>query len=419
MFAEILTIGDELCRGEIVDTNSSWMAERLWEQGVTVGWMTSCRDRADDMAAALETAARRSELVLVSGGLGPTDDDLTVDVVAGLVGAGAVIDADARERWLARYAAAGRPVGPRAERQLRVPEGARVHVNPVGAAPGFEVELAGTPVVCMPGVPRELHAIWEGGLADRIAALRDAGGERRERIASETYRCFGRGESDVGAALDGLGAGDPAVSIHYRVKFPEILVKLVVRDSDQDAAAARLADLGAELQERLGWVVYGTGDDSLAAVTGRILRQRGLTVACAESCTGGLLGARLTEVAGSSDYFLGGAVTYSNAEKVRQLGVSEATLASAGAVSEECVREMAAGIRQRTGADLGVAISGVAGPGGGTADKPVGTVWLAVAGPGAATKTRRFVWPGTREQIRGLAAHWAMAMIRRAAGDHP
>lgn len=418
MLAEILTIGDELCRGEVVDTNSGWLAERLWELDISAAWLTSCRDDRSDIQSAIRTAAGRAELVLCSGGLGPTVDDLTVDVVSELVGREPAVDPGARELMLARYAAAGREVHPLSERQVRVPSGARVHTNPVGLAPGFEVEVGGVPVVCMPGIPRELEGIWSAGLGERVADLRDRRGDR-VYAASEVFRAFGRGESDIAARLGGLIDGVEGASIHYRVPFPEILVKLVVRDRDRDAAAARLEAASAGLRERLGWLVYGTGDDSLSAATGRALRDAGLTCACAESCTGGMLGARLTDVAGSSDYFVGGAITYSNAEKIRQLGVSAATLEERGAVSEACVIEMARGIRERSGADLAVAVSGVAGPGGGTADKPVGTVWLALdCAPGKATpRTRRFVWPGRRDQIRELAAYWGMAMLRRAVAE--
>ena len=412
MLAEIVTIGDELCRGEIVDTNSSWLAERLWELDISAAWLTSCRDDESDIRRAIGDAAGRCDVVLCSGGLGPTVDDLTVDALSALVGTEPIVDPGARELMLARYEAIGRTVHPLSERQVRVPGGARVHTNPIGSAPGFEVDVGGVPVVCMPGIPRELKGIWDAGLSERIAELRDRRGDR-VHAASEVFRVFGRGESDVASRLSGLVDSVAGASIHFRVPFPEILVKLVVRDADTEAASERLATASAELRDRLGVLVYGTGDDSLSAATGRLLRDRGLTVSCAESCTGGMLGARLTDVSGSSDYFYGGAITYSNAEKIRQLGVSQATLDEHGAVSEACVIEMARGIRERSGTDLGLAISGIAGPGGGTADKPVGTVWLALDGP--SSKTRRFVWPGRRDQVRALAAHWGMAMIRKAA----
>ena len=411
MWAEILTIGDELCRGEIVDTNSSWLAAELWDLDVTARWMTSVRDDIEDMRTAFRQAAGRAEIVVCSGGLGPTEDDLTVDVVSELTGGEPEVHEPSRQRMEARFAA--RASHPKMVRQVRVPAGARVYLNPAGLAPGFEVALAGVPVVCLPGVPREMKAIVEESLRERILALRDAGGAA-ERIARRTWRVFGRGESQVAAALDGVLDGVAGASLHYQVSFPETLVKVVVRDRERAAAEARLAGVEGAVRERLAPWLYGEGGDSLAAALGRALGGRGLTLASAESCTGGMLGALVTSVPGSSAWYLGGAVTYANREKVRQLGVSQATLDTAGAVSEECVREMARGLRERSGASMAVAVSGIAGPDGGTPDKPVGTVWLAVDGPGESGETMHFVWPGARDQVRTLAAWWAMSMVKRA-----
>jgi len=414
MRAEILTIGDELCRGEIVDTNSSYLAARLWDLSITTRWMTSCNDDAADMTAALSQAVARADLVICSGGLGPTEDDLTVDVVAQLAGRSVVIDEPARASMLERFAArfpamAGSDIMAIQLRQVRVPAGARVHANPVGLAPCFEVELGGVPVICLPGVPRELHGIYEGGLGARLAALREARGSV-ERVARQIYRVFGRGESQISQSARGLVDGVAGASIHYQVKFPETLVKLVVRDADQAAATARLATLEVGLRERLAGYLYGTGEETLVERTMRRLLDQGRTVATAESCTGGMIGELLTRLPGSSRSFVGGAITYANAEKVRQLGVRASTIAAHGAVSEETVREMAVGARERFRTDLAVAVSGVAGPDGGTPEKPVGTVWLALASP-TGVVTKKIAWPGARDQVRTLAAWWALKMI--------
>jgi nicotinamide-nucleotide amidase len=432
MRAEILTIGDELCRGEIVDTNSSHLAARLWDLAITTRWMTSCNDDAADLTAALTQAVSRADLVVCSGGLGPTEDDLTVDVVSELLGTAPVVDEPARARleaWfhqralpsLAATGGGGAPAGSGTPaisdvllRQVRVPAGARAYVNPAGLAPGFEVVLSGVPVLFLPGFPREIQAILEAGMDRRFAELREAAGDV-ERIARRIYRVFGRGESQISQACRGMIDGIAGASIHYQVKFPETLVKLVVRDRAAAAAAAdrALAGLDAQIRERLHGYLYGDGDETLIDRTVRRLIEAGRTVATAESCTGGMIGEMLTRRPGSSRAFLGGAITYSNAEKVRQLGVREATLASHGAVSEETVREMATGARERFGADLGVAVSGVAGPDGGTPEKPVGTVWLALAGP-AGVETKKLAWPGARDQIRTLAAWWALKLIDEA-----
>jgi nicotinamide-nucleotide amidase len=418
VLAAILTIGDELCRGEIVDTNATRLAAELWDLEVTVAWITTCRDDPADIRHAVTDAASRVDLVITSGGLGPTEDDLTVDVVADLLGVEAVVHEPSRVRMDERFAALGFAATANNLRQVRVPAGARVYDNPVGMAPGFEATVADTPVVCLPGVPRELFALFSDHVGPRVAALRAASGVA-PRIVRRLYRCFGKGESHVATALAGLLDGDDGLgaSLHYNVSFPEVLVKLVVRDPDPAAAERRLAALSAELERRLTGVIYGQGDTSQAAVLGAALTERGLTLATAESCTGGLVGGLITAVPGSSRYYLGGAVTYSNREKVRQLGVDEAILAGDGAVSEACVVAMARGARERLGSDLAVAVSGVAGPDGGTAEKPVGTVWLAVAGPDDAVASKRLNWPGSRDQIRILSAHWAMALCRRALAE--
>lgn len=420
MRAEILTIGDELCRGEIVNTNSSYFAARLWDLNITTRWMTSCNDAEADVAFALTQAVGRADLVLCSGGLGPTEDDLTVDVLSRLVGVDPVVDEAAKAHMLERFGrmiTGGQVPSEKLEeltriqlRQVRVPQGARVHPNRAGLAPGFEVSLSGVPVICMPGIPREVFSIWDGGLFARLVELREGRGNV-ERISRRIYRCFGRGESQISQVCRGLVDGVPGASIHYQVKFPETLVKLVVRDRDQAAADARLAELDAAVRERLRGVVYGTGEiDTLVEKVTRRLIASSATVCTAESCTGGMIGELLTRLPGSSKSFHGGAIVYTNAEKVRQLGVSQATLDAHGAVSEQTVREMAEGARSRFGTDLAVSVSGIAGPDGGTPEKPVGTVWLALASDGE-TVVKKIAWPGARDQVRLLSAWWALKLI--------
>lgn len=413
--AEILTIGDELCRGEIVNTNASWLAAALWDADIAVRWMTSCGDDEADMRAALATAAGRADLVITSGGLGPTEDDLTVDVLAAMVGAEVVFDGPAEAAMTARFGARapGVPMPELMRRQVRVPAGAQVHGNPGGLAPCFEVALGGTPVIALPGVPREIHGIFAATLGARVRALRLAHGTA-PAIARRIYRVFGRGESQISGMCRGVIDGVPGATIHYQVKFPETLVKIVVRAASgaQAEADATLAGLDRELRARLGEFCYGAGAATLPARTAAGLAAAGLTVAVAESCTGGGLGALLTDAPGASRFFRGGAIAYANDEKVRQLGVAPATLAQHGAVSEEVAREMALGARARFDVDRAVAITGVAGPDGGTADKPVGLVWLALATRGAdEVRTHQLRWPGERDMIRTLAAWWATRLL--------
>jgi nicotinamide-nucleotide amidase len=411
MRAEILTIGDELCRGEIVDTNSSYLAQRLWDLDITTRWMTSCCDDENDITTALETAVRRADLVVCSGGLGPTEDDLTVDVVAKLAGQGVVVDDEARDRMAKRFA--GRiEITATQLRQVRVPGASRVLFNPAGLAPAFEIAVQGVPVVCLPGIPRELYAIYDTHLEARFRELR---GPSAEHIARRIYRVFGKGESQISELCRGLVDKErvAGASIHYQVKFPETLVKLVVRDTDEGAAHARLDTLDAGLRARLGRFLYGTGEENLVDKVTKKLMAAGVTVATAESCTGGMIGELITNMAGSSRIYKGGAIVYANDEKVRQLGVLEETLETHGAVSEQTVCEMAIGARERFGVDLAVSVSGVAGPDGGTPEKPVGTVWLALASSSGLT-TKKLGWPGLRDQVRTLSAWWAFKLLDEA-----
>lgn len=425
MRAEILTIGDELCRGEIVNTNASYLAGKLWDLDITTRWMTSCADDVEDMRTAVGLAVRRADVVVCSGGLGPTEDDLTVDVMSGLAGVEPVVDEPSRERMEARFGkrlTSAKPEDVEALRQIqlrqvRVPAGARVHGNPLGLAPAFEVAIEGVPIICLPGFPREIHAIFDEALEPRLRALRESRGVP-EHIARRIYHCFGRGESQLAQSCAGLVEGVAGASIHYQVKYPETLVKLVVRDPDQAAAVAHLAALDSDLRARLGSACYGIDAENLVDRVMRRLVEANVTVATAESCTGGMVGELLTRRPGSSKAYVGGAIVYSNAEKIRQLGVAKETLEAHGAVSEETVLEMARGACERFGVDLAVAVSGVAGPSGGTPEKPVGTVHLAAvrrAGDGVAERveTKKLSWPGARDQIRLSSSWWALALLDR------
>ncbi len=412
MRAELITVGDELCRGEIVNTNASWLAAALWDLEVTVEHIITCGDLVAPMRACIENAAQRSDLVFVSGGLGPTMDDLTVDVMAEIARQRAVIHEPSAERMRTRFASAGIALVDNATRQVRCLQGSRVYDNPAGLAPAFEIQLGNALVICLPGPPRELHAIFDTHLRARVGELLQARGEESDHIARKIFRVFGRGESQIATALEGLRMEEGA-SLHYQVKFPETLVKLVLRHRDATVAQARLDAMCVEVEARLDGLIYGYDGDSLPAVLVRKLIDKGQSIACAESCTGGMVASLITAIPGSSACFMGACVTYSNAEKVRQLGVSEATLAAHGAVSEEVVLEMAIGVRERVGVDWGVSVSGIAGPDGGSVDKPVGTVWIAVAGPGGQRHAKKYNWPGARDQVRRLAAHWALNMVRR------
>ncbi len=417
MKAEVITIGDELCRGEIINTNASWLAGALWDMQITVTHLHTCRDLAQDMAELIRLTAGRSDLVLLSGGLGPTLDDLTVDLIAELMGVPVLVHEASAEQMKKRFAAVGIHLPENADRQVRHPKDARVYLNSAGLAPGFEVELSGAAVIALPGPPRELQAIFGDHLTARISDLRMARGEAMEHVARRILRVFGKGESQIAALLEGLSLGEGA-SLHYQVKFPETLVKLVVRGGDGAEAEEQLASIVADARSRLGGLVYGEDEDSLPKAVLVELQRLGQSISTAESCTGGMISALLTDLPGVSTNFPGGAVTYSNAEKVRQLGVLEATLQAHGAVSEPVVAQMARGVCERMATDWGVAVSGIAGPDGGTEQKPVGTVCVGVAGPDGICETKTYCWPGARDRVRTLAAHWALHLVRRQLVKH-
>ena len=409
MKAEILTIGDELLRGEIVDTNKAFLSDRLLGLDVETRFHSSVRDDPPDMIDAFQRAASRADVVLVSGGLGPTRDDLTSETLARAFGRELRIDPEALAGIRAFFARAGREMSENNARQARFPDGAEVLPNPIGTAPGFLLDVEGTLFFCMPGVPREMQRMLDEQVLPRIAArLGGAGGVVRATL----LRTFGMGESALDADLSDVArSGD--VSLGFRTSFPDNYLRPLARASTAEEAEARLAKVCDVIRQRLGPLVYAEGDETLEAVVGRLLRARGATIAVAESCTGGLVAQKLTDVPGSSSYFLGGVVAYANRAKQDLLGVPAALLAEHGAVSEACARAMAEGVRARFGADLGLATTGISGPDGGTPEKPVGLVHLALA-RAQGTHADHFVFPLDRSRHRLLTAQVALDWVRRA-----
>lgn len=411
--AEVVTIGDELNRGEIVDTNSAFLSERLTALGLHVRWRTSVTDDAPDMTEALRRAAARADVVVCSGGLGPTDDDRTVDVVCALTGRTAVEEPAHAERMRRKFAERNFALTPNNTRQVRIPEGAEVLTNPTGMAPGFTIEdsrLGKARLSFMPGVPREMKPMFEQGLAGPLAARVGDALVTVRRV----FRMAGIGESHVDHALKGLLAeGDEHVTLHFRIAFPENLVTLVVRRESEEQARAQLEALSKEVYARLGEHIYGTDADTLPQVIGRLLATRSATLSLAESCTGGLLGSIVTDVPGCSAWFKGGVVAYAYEVKSDVLGVPRSMLVEHGAVSEPVALAMASGVRDCMKTDWSIAITGVAGPDGGTTEKPVGTVWIALHGPDGA-RTKKLFWPGDREQVRRMSAVSALHLLYKA-----
>ncbi len=408
MRAEVLTIGDELLRGEIIDSNKSFISDRLLSLDVETDWHVSVRDDPPQMIDAFRRAADRSDVVLVSGGLGPTRDDLTAKVLGQAFGRELVLDEAALETIRAFFVSVGREMTDNNATQAWYPRGSEVLPNPIGTAPGFMLEAGGAAFFCMPGVPREMHRMMDEQVLPRIAARRGEG----QVVRATLLRTFGLGESTRDHELKDVAAsGD--VSLGFRTSFPDNYLRPVAKAATAEAAEAELARVVAVIRERLGPIVYGEGDVTLDAATGQLLAERGKTIAVAESCTGGLIAQRITDNPGSSAYFLGGVVAYSNEAKTALLGVPTGLLEAHGAVSDEVARAMAEGVRQKFGADFGVATTGISGPDGGTPEKPVGTVHVGIASA-EGTHADHFVFPLDRTRHRLLTAQVALDWVRRS-----
>ena len=410
--AEVIAVGSELLGSTRVDTNSLFLADRLASLGIELRAKSVVGDDRQRLADVFRAALSRADLVILTGGLGPTDDDLTREVVAETLGLALrenpAIVAEIEERFAAR----GLRMPQVNRRQGMVPHGASVLPNPRGTAPGLSIDHEGRVVVLLPGPPREMQPMFDALCAGTLAAR--AGGSR---IHKETLFVAGRGESHVEEIAQPIysrwAAESPPIETTILAMPGQVELHLALR-ADAGGAAARLRAAHAELIGALGKDVFSTDGRSMEEVVGALLRERGLTIAAAESCTGGLLMSRLTDVAGSSEYVLGGAVAYSDALKTTFAGVPPSLIEAHGAVSEPVAVALADGVRERTGASLGLGITGIAGPGGGTPQKPVGTVVIALSGSGVTGRVRTFSFFGGRPQVKFQATQGALDMVRRA-----
>jgi nicotinamide-nucleotide amidase len=408
--AAILSTGDEITTGRTLDTNANFIADKLVAAGLDVVAIVVVGDYAERLAWAWREAIRLGDVVLSTGGLGPTVDDLTTETVAQVTGRQLFVDQEVADRIRRMFEAMGRVMPENNLKQAQFPEGAVIIPNALGTAPGFRLDLASEyglrHLIVLPGVPREMKPMIEEQVLPWLQHAR--GGN--EIYLSQVFQTFGLSES----GLDELVAGCVAPQegrIALRAAFPQISVRLTVHGPPA-LAPQRLQELGARLRERIGGYAYGEGDATMEAVVGSMLTDRRMTIALAESCTGGLVGHRMTNVPGSSNYFKGGIVAYSNEVKQQSLGVRAETLAQHGAVSEETAMEMAAGVRRVLGTDLGLAITGIAGPDGGTPDKPVGTVCFALATATTVYRRRYQLW-GTRDWVKLLSSQIALDWVRR------
>ena len=416
MKIEIVTIGDELLLGFTVDTNSAHLARELAGIGVEITHRASVGDNAPDIADAVKGALDRTGAVITTGGLGPTADDLTKPSIARLFGKGMYRDDAIVDSMKARWARLKR-TGPFPESniaQAMIPDGATILPNRHGSAPGIWLEdEKGRWVAMLPGVPREMRGLLADELLPKIRGLveSESHGEAPV-IKSRTLRTTGIAESALADQLGELAAGVDGMGLAFLPSVDSVDLRVTARGVPAAEADAMLDRAVVKLRSAAGRYVYGEEGADLAEVVLAACRKRGVRLAVAESCTGGMLGSRITAIPGSSDVFLGGVIAYDNAVKREVLGVSDSDLEEHGAVSEEVASAMAGAVRRMLKADIGIGITGVAGPGGGTAAKPVGMVWVAIDGPRAEARCLRLF--GTREEVRQRAAQAALDMIRHA-----
>lgn len=404
MNAEIVTVGNEIVSGRVVDTNAAFLGRGLEEIGISAEWITSVGDDRETLGEALHSAVQRVGVVLVTGGLGPTHDDITRDVVAEYFGLPLELDERVLSRIRDRFAHQGLVMPAVNRNQALVPQGAAVLDNDWGTAPGLCLESAGCRIFLLPGVPREMRGIFEA----RVAPLLKGAGPLPV-IRRRALRTTGISESALFERLSDLGRQD---CLAYLPQGTGVDVCITVKDADAETVEATLDEIAGGIRARVDAFIYGEDDEKLEEVVGRRLRALGWKIAVAESCTGGLVASRLTDIPGSSDYFDRGVVTYSNRSKIEVLGVPEETLARNGAVSAETASAMAVGIREASGVDLGLAVTGIAGPSGGSAEKPVGLVFVGLCTE-EGTIARRFDFTGDRVGNKERTAQAALEMLRQ------
>ena len=401
--AVILSTGDELTTGKVVDTNSSAIADRLFTIGVEVAAVLMVSDNREKLLWALRQARELGDVIIGTGGLGPTADDLTTEVVAEFLGSRLAQDERVADALKRRFEARGMAWTPNNLKHALFPEGSVIVPNPIGTAPGFRVPIApGKTLIWLSGVPQEMAAMLNDTVIPWIVRQRGD----TEQITASTFKIYGLTESKLDDLMRPVKLGSNA-RLSFRAHYPDLSLRLMVKGGKESAET--LTRLKDQIRGALGSFIYFEGDATLEEVVGQLLLAKRQTLALAESCTGGYISHRITRVAGSSAYYHGGLVTYSNDAKIRFLNVKPATLESYGAVSRETALEMSRGIRERTGAGIGLSVTGIAGPLGGSPDKPVGTVWISIAQE-AGQEARLFQFHGDRERIiigtSQAALHW-------------
>ena len=410
MIAEILATGEEIRSGALIDSNSAYIAEKLEENGVAVSRHISVGDDLDHLVAVFKEIGNRADIAVVTGGLGPTSDDLTSAAAARAIGVTLDLNPSALESVENFFKARQREMNPASRKQAFLPAGAKCLQNPVGTAPGFRLKIDRCLFFFLPGVPGEMRRMLADVVMPQIIELI---GNKRRFYRTRSLSTFGLTESQTFERIVGLEEAFPQISLGLQVRFPAIQVKLYANDTDDQKLNDHLAAAVEWVIEKLGNKVFSQQGDPMEQAVGHLLRKRKATLALAESCTGGLIANLLTNVSGSSDYFVFSGITYSNRAKIDILNVSKETIIAHGAVHEETAMEMAKGARKACGATYGLATSGIAGPTGGTAEKPVGTVCIGLATPHGTVGHRFHFWFGSRAMNKQVFAVAALEVLRR------
>lgn len=407
MKAEILSIGSELTSGQNLDTNAQWLSQHLEEMGIPVGWHTTVADDLDDNVAAFRIAAERAAVVIATGGLGPTQDDLTREALAKLAGVELAFDQASFEHIQQMFTRRKRQMPERNRVQALFPAGAEPIVNALGTAPGIWMRIDKAVVACMPGVPSEMFAMFEQEVKPRLVKLGLGGGVRVQR----KINTFGAGESHIEEKLFDLTRRGHVPEVGITASDATISLRIFAHADTLELAQAQIVPVEKAIRERLGNLVYGVGQDELQELVVRMLKERRLTIATAESVTGGLVAHRLSQVPGASEVLFGGLVAYDARIKTSLLGVPQELIEAHGVISGPVVEAMAVGCRARFQTDLAVSTVGLAGPGGGTAEKPVGLVYVGLASKDGVSSWS-FNWAGTRHEIQSRTAKMALNRVR-------
>lgn len=409
MVADIISVGSELMLGQVVDTNSSYLAAQLTSLGINVVRITIVGDDLEQLSRAIKEALERSQIVIVTGGLGPTPDDIAREAIANALGVPLVEHPEIAARLRERIVKHKGHIGVSTLKQALLPASAKPIPNTIGSAPGILAEHNGKLLIAMPGVPREMKAMFEehvkGELEMRL-------GERKSVIVTRTLRCVGLGESALIERMGDVTEGCANVSIGSLISEGEVWIRITAMGKSTDEANLLVDLVEGRIRGRIGEYIFGVDDETLEGVIGKLLRERNWTIAVAESCTGGLVTDTLTNIPGSSNYVKGSVVAYTEDAKRSLLGVRDETLLEHGAVSEQCAIEMAEGVRRLLGTNIGASVTGIAGPTGGTPEKPVGTVFIAVADERGCV-CEHHIFGGDRRAIKERACKALLNLIRK------